>query len=214
MANKTYGYARVSDKNGSQLLERQLKSLRDYGIDERDIITDKQSGKTFNREGYKALTETLLREGDTLVIYSIDRLGRNYTEIQKQWERLTKEIKVNIKVLDMPLLDTTADTNNLEKTFIADLVLQILSYVAEKERLNTKARQESAYNAMPRDNKDRIVSLRTGKPVGRPETQYPTNWKEVYTSWKNGEITAVKAMTELNMTKATFYRMVKRYEEQ
>ena len=158
------------------------------------------------------LTEKLLREGDTLVILSIDRLGRNYTEIREQWELITKTMSANIKVLDMPLLDTT-NTENLDSRFIADLVLQILSYVAEKERENTRKRQRQGIDVMPVVN-GKKVSNKTGRATGRPSATYPDNWTEIYTQWKADQITAVKAMEILNLTKSTFYNLVKRYEKQ
>ena len=132
-----YGYARVSSKE--QNLERQIKELKGAGVEERNILMDKQSGKDFNRKSYNLLVGTdttapLLREGDVLTVYSIDRLGRNYTEIMKQWQYITQEIKADIRVLDMPLLDTRNNGDSLDSRFVADLVLQILSYVAQKER--------------------------------------------------------------------------------
>ena len=133
---RIYGYARVSSRE--QNLERQLQTLKDAGVEERNILVDKQSGKDFNREAYKALTMQLLREGDLLIIMSIDRLGRNYADMRDQWNYITKKIGADIKVLDMPLLDTSNSTDNLDSRFLADLVLQILSYVAEKERENTR----------------------------------------------------------------------------
>ena len=136
-----YGYARVSSKE--QNLERQIKELKGAGVEERNILMDKQSGKDFNRKSYNLLVGTdttapLLREGDVLTVYSIDRLGRNYTEIMKQWQYITQEIKADIRVLDMPLLDTRNNGDSLDSRFVADLVLQILSYVAQKERENIK----------------------------------------------------------------------------
>ena len=138
-----YGYARVSSKE--QNLERQIKELKGAGVEERNILMDKQSGKDFNRKSYNLLVGTdttapLLREGDVLTVYSIDRLGRNYTEIMKQWQYITQEIKADIRVLDMPLLDTRNNGDSLDSRFVADLVLQILSYVAQKERENIKVK--------------------------------------------------------------------------
>lgn len=203
---QTYGYARVSTID--QNLERQLKQLHEAGIDDRFVITDKASGKDFNRKGYNSLVGTennapLLREGDLLVICSLDRLGRNYTEIREQWEHITKTLKADIKVLDMPLLDTSSNNeNNLDKKFIADLVLQILSYTAEKERINIKARQRQGID----------VALAKGVKFGRPSAEYPENWEKVYNSWKAGEITAKAAMELLNLKRTTFYKLVKKYE--
>ena len=152
MGNEVYGYARVSTKE--QNLSRQLEQLKDFGSSERNIRCDKISGKTFNRREYNALvgtTETapLLRKGDLLVIVSLDRLGRNYTEIREQWNYIINEIGADIVVLDMPLLDTRQSNDNLDRKFIADLVLQILSYVAQKELENTKRRQQQGIEVMP-----------------------------------------------------------------
>ena len=211
-----YGYARVSTKE--QSLSRQLQALRDCGVDERFIYTDKQSGKTFNRPSYNMLigtsqTAPLLREGDLLTIYSIDRLGRDYEEIRKQWEYITKELKADIRVLDMPLLDTRCkDGKNLDKTFVADLVLQILSYVAQKERESIRNRQRAGIDCMMVDEQTGKRIGKKGRPTGRPSAEYPANWKEVYTQWIGKEITATKAMEVLGLKRNTFYNLVKRYE--
>lgn len=202
-----YGYARVSSKE--QNLDRQIKELKEYGIEERNILSDKQSGKDFNRPKYNTLVGTqttapLLREGDLLVIYSIDRLGRNYTEILKQWQHITKELNADIKVLDMPLLDTTANGKNLDSTFVADLVLQILSYVAQKERENIKIRQRQGID----------IAKEQGKHLGRPKAEYPTEWEKYYKDWKANNITATQCMKDLGLTRNTFYNLVKRYENQ
>ena len=140
-----YGYARVSTTD--QNLDRQLLQLKAVISDERYIICDKASGKDFNRKGYNTLVGSqnnapLLRAGDLLVITSLDRLGRNYNEIRQQWEYITHTLNVDIRVLDMPLLDTSNTGESLDKRFIADLVLQILSYTAEKERAHIKERQK------------------------------------------------------------------------
>lgn len=209
-----YAYCRVSTKE--QNLARQLEAMKEAGIDERYIYTDKVSGKTFNRPSYNLLVGTdstapLLREGDLLTIYSIDRLGRDYTEIKRQWEYITKELKADIRVLDMPLLDTrSAEGKNIDSTFISDLVLQILSYVAEKERINIHARQEAGIKAMPIVNGKKIG--KNGVASGRPSAQFPSNWKEVYDEWKAGRITATEAMNRTELKRNTFYNLVKRYE--
>lgn len=201
-----YGYARVSSTD--QNLDRQLKQLHEAGIDDRHIIADKASGKDFNRKGYNSIvgTETtapLLREGDLLVVCSLDRLGRNYSEIKEQWEYITHTLKADIKVLDMPLLDTSStNESNLDKRFIADLVLQILSYTAEKERINIKARQRQGID----------VALAKGVKFGRPAAEYPENWEKVYTSWKEKTITAKTAMELLSLKRTTFYKLVQKYE--
>ena len=211
-----YGYARVSTKE--QNLERQLDQLRKYISEERNIFRDKESGKDFNRKGWNALVGTeksapVLHEGDLLIVCSLDRLGRNYTEIKKQWDYITNTLKANIKVLDMPLLDTSSRTDNLDKKLIADLVLQRLSYVSEKERENTTKRREQGVAVMPVVN-GKKTSLKTGRPVGRPNAEYPEGFKEVYNSWKSGETTAVTAMEKLNLKKTTFYKLVKQYEKE
>lgn len=210
----TYGYARVS--TAEQNLTRQLEQLREYIDDTRFIITDKASGKDFNRRGYNTLvgTETtapLLHEGDLLIITSLDRLGRNYLEIREQWEYITKTLKADIKVLEIPLLDTTTADGNLDKKFIADLVLQILSYTAEKERESIKKRQKQGIEVMPIVGGKR-VSLKTGRPTGRPTAEYPAEWEQVYKQLKSGQITATKAIEMLQMKRTTFYKLLKKYE--
>ena len=212
-----YGYIRVSEKN--QNLQRQWKIMTEQeGIPPKYIFEDKASGKDFNRKAYNALVGTentvpLLREGDLLVIYSIDRLGRNYSEIQEQWKYITQTLKADIKVLDMPLLDTgSANGSSLERTFIADLVLQILSYCAQKERENILARQKQGIAAMKIiDGKK--VSLKTGRPTGRPPINYPQNWDEVYSQWKSGQITGVAARQLLGLKVNTFYKLIRQHED-
>ena len=209
-----YGYARVS--TAEQNLDRQLEQLRQYITDERYIITDKASGKNFDRRGYNSLVGTddtapLLHEGDLLLITSLDRLGRNYTEIKEQWEHITRTLKADIKVLEIPLLDTTATDGNLDKRFIADLVLQILSYTAQKERENIRKRQRQGIDVMQVVNGKRI-SAKTGRATGRPNAIYPDNWELIYKQWKNKDITANKAMEILNLKRTTFYKLVKHYE--
>lgn len=214
MGTVVYGYARVSSTD--QNLDRQLEQLREYVLDDRYIFTDKASGKDFNRREYNRLVGTsdtapTLHEGDLLVICSIDRLGRNYAEIRTEWEKITKVIKADIRVLDMPLLDTSADTDSLDKRFIADLVLQILSYTAEKERENTRKRQRQGIDVMPVVDGKR-VSKKTGRPMGRPAAQYPPEWDNYYRRWKDKAITATTAMNEMHLNRAVFYKLVKRYE--
>lgn len=209
-----YGYARVS--TAEQNLDRQLEQLRQYITDERYIITDKASGKNFDRRGYNSLVGTddtapLLHEGDLLLITSLDRLGRNYIEIKEQWEHITRTLKADIKVLEIPLLDTTATDGNLDKRFIADLVLQILSYTAQKERENIRKRQRQGIDVMQVVNGKRI-SAKTGRATGRPNAIYPDDWELIYKQWKNKDITANKAMEILNLKRTTFYKLVKHYE--
>ena len=204
MTSRAIGYIRISSKDQNEA--RQLELLKAEGIDERDIYLDKKSGGDFDREQYKAMLHAL-REGDLLVIDSIDRLGRDYSEILEQWKRITQTIKANIKVLDMPLLDTSTNPQTLDNRFIADLVLQILSYVAEKERRNMRRRQRQGIDAMPMVDGKR-VSVKTGIPVGRPKAERPAQWGEVYAQWVNKEITAVKAMEVLGLKTNTFYKFV------
>ena len=202
MKNLVFGYVRVSSADQNE--ERQLQDLKNAGVDERNIFVDKVSGKTFERENYKAMINRL-REGDLVVVASLDRLGRSYTEIQKQWSYITQTIKADIKILDMPLLDTSTAAENVDRRFIADLVLQILCYTAEKERENIRKRQRQGIDIMQIVDGQR-VSAKTGRPTGRPRAVKPDNWNEIYTSWKNKEITAVKAMEVLNLKPNTFYK--------
>ena len=200
MEGKVFGYCRVSTQE--QNPARQIEALKQAGVEERYIFMDKQSGKDFNRDEYKILIRAL-REGDSLIIKSIDRLGRNYNEIIDQWKEITKVLKANIKVLDMPLLDTTSNPHDLTGTFISDIVLQILSYVAESERINIRQRQaEGIKLALEKKEKGE-------QRYGRPQTPFPERFDEVYQSWKREEITAKTAMEKLDLKRTTFYRMVK-----
>ena len=197
-----FGYARVSSRD--QNLDRQLDQLQKVVPDERNIITDLQSGKDFDRKGYHSLVGSdqnapLLRKGDLLIITSLDRLGRNYTEIHQQWSRITKEIGADIRVLDMPLLDTSSVDSSLDHRFIADLVLQILAYVSEKERLAIKTRQRQGIDA---------AQLR-GKRFGRPKVTIPEDFEKTISEWKAGNITAKEAMTRTGLKRSTFYRLIK-----
>ena len=197
MKNKIFGYARVSSKEQNE--ERQLVAFKEYGIDERDIYIDKQSGKDFNRENYITLKH-ILRENDLLVIKSIDRLGRNYNQIIDEWKDITKNIKADIVVIDMPLLDTRKN-KDLLGTFISDLVLQILSYVAEQERTFIKQRQ-----------KEGITNAKNnGVKFGRPKIEKPQDFDVVVSRWKNKDIKSKEAMELLGLKPNTFYNMVKKY---
>ena len=201
MANinsKTFGYCRVSSTDQKE--DRQLEAMLDLGINERDIFVDKCSGKNFNRPQYQAL-KVQLREGDVLVIKSIDRLGRNYKQICEEWREITREIKANIKVLDMPVLDTTR-TEGLIGEVISDIVLQLLSYVAEQERAFIKQRQAEGLK----------LAKEKGKRLGKPPIEYPENWDNVYKVWKSGAITAREAMKQLNLKPTSFYKLVKKYK--
>ena len=212
----TFGYARVSTTE--QNLERQLKQLRELVSDDRYIITDMASGKDFNRRGFNSLigtedTAPLLHNGDLLIICSLDRLGRNYTEIYKEWQYITCTLGANIRVLDVPLLDTSTESESLDRRFIADLVLQILSYTAQKERENTRIRQKQGVEAMRVVNGKR-VSSRTGKPTGRPTIEYPEKWGQIYDDWKMGNITAINAMRLLGLKRCSSYKLVHKYEDE
>lgn len=197
---RTHGYARVSTKEQNEA--RQLNALREFGISERDIYVDKVSGKSFDRPEYKRLLNSI-RKGDLLVVSAIDRLGRNYTEIQEQWRYITRELGADIKVLDMPLLDTRTSGESIDSRFVSDLVLQILSYVAAKERENIKSRQaQGIANAKAQ-----------GVKIGRPRAQRPDGWDEIYQKWCNKEITAVAAMKVLGLKTNTFYKFVNEERE-
>ena len=196
MKSKVFGYGRVSSKD--QNIERQLLAFKEYKIDERDIYIDKQSGKDFDRSNYNVL-KNVLRENDLLVIKSIDRLGRNYNMIIEEWKDITKNIKADIVVIDMPLLDTR-NNKDLLGTFISDLVLQILSYVAEQERSFIKQRQkEGIENAK---NK--------GIKFGRPRIEKPSNFDMVINKWKNKELKSKEAMEILGLKPNSFYNLLKR----
>ena len=195
MKNKIFGYARVSSKE--QNVERQLVAFKEYGIEERDIYIDKQSGKDFNREQYNTLKH-ILRENDLLVIKSIDRLGRNYEMIVNEWKDITKNIKADIVVIDMPLLDTRKN-KDLLGTFISDLVLQILGYVAEQERTFIKQRQKEGIS----------VAKNNGVKFGRPKIEKPLNFDDVVLKWRNNEIKTKEAMELLGLKPNTFYNMLK-----
>lgn len=196
MKRNIYGYVRVSSKD--QCEDRQLLALKEFGVVERNIYTDKISGKNFNRPQYHRLMKKL-KQGDVVVILSIDRLGRNYDEIQNQWRIITKVKQVDIVVLDMPLLDTRKKGDqDLTGTFIADMVLQILAYVAQIERENIKQRQkEGIYAAKSR-----------GVIFGRPRKDVPQNFKEIKNQWLQNQITSRQAAKALGIAQSTFLRWV------
>ena len=194
-----YGYARVSTREQSE--ERQLIALTGFGIAESAIFVDKQSGKDFERTQYRRLMRKL-KDGDTLVVKSIDRLGRNYEEIIKQWRYLTKEKRIDIIVLDMPLLDTRRG-KDLMGTFLSDIVLQVLSFVAENERSNIRQRQAEGIAA----------AKARGVKFGRPPKPLPENFHAVYQRWKNGKITGTRAAEECNMPITTFRYKADIYEK-
>ena len=190
--SQIYGYIRVSSSDQNE--SRQLVALEKLNIPINRIFMDKQSGKDFHRPQYQAMLRKL-RAGDLLYILSIDRLGRNYEEIQKQWRILTREKGVDIYVIDMPLLDTRRD-KNLLGTFIADLVLQVLSFVAQTERENIRKRQAEGIAA---------AKLR-GVRFGRFEKPLPENFEENCALWLEGAISGLEAARRCSMPKSTFYR--------
>ena len=194
-----YGYARVSTKEQNEL--RQLIALRKFGLTDRAIFVDKQSGKDFDRRSYQRLLRKL-KDGDTLVIKSIDRLGRNYHEIIDQWRILTKDKGVDIVVLDMPLLDTRRG-KDLLGTFIADVVLQLLSFVAENERANIRQRQAEGIAA---------AKLR-GVRFGRPPIPIPSAFYEWYDRFREGKASIRVAARALGVSHETFRRWAKRQNE-
>lgn len=193
--NIGYGYVRVSSIEQNE--DRQVAALKKAGVSERHIFIDKQSGKDFHRANYEKLVSQI-QEGDLLYILSIDRLGRNYAEIQNQWRVLTKEIGIDICVLDMPLLDTR-NGKDLMGTFIADLVLQILSFAAENERENIRKRQVQGIEA----------AKKRGVRFGRPESKVPDNFKKIVKAWERGNIKLNEVLEKCQMSKSTFYRRLR-----
>lgn len=195
---KKFGYVRVSSKDQNE--GRQIASMKEQGIEERDIFLDKQSGKDFNREKYQALKQCL-REGDVLYIHSLDRFGRNKDEILNEWQEITKCIKADIIVLDMPLLDTTKYKDSMG-SFISDLVLQILSWMAQEERERIRKRQREGID----------VALKKGVHFGRPKAEPTDKFYQAYVKWKAGEITATAAIELAGIKRTTFYKLVKEIE--
>ncbi len=191
-----YGYVRVSTQK--QKTDRQIIELLESGLEKRKIYIDKQSGKDFNRENYQKLKRKL-KCGDCIFIKSIDRLGRNYTEIINEWNDITKIIHCDIVVLDMSLLDTREKKDNLIGKFISDIVLQILSFVAENERANIKQRQMEGIK----------IAKEKGVRFGKPPKELPNNFKDLYEQYKLGTITIDQVLTYCNISRATFYRKIK-----
>lgn len=197
---KIYGYVRVSHMDQNE--GRQMVAMKEAGVPDDNIFMDKQSGSDFDRPQYLEMKE-MLEEGDLLCILSIDRLGRDYEEIQNQWRILTKEIGIDICVIDMPLLDTR-NGKDLVGTFIADLVLQILSFVAEAERANIRKRQEQGIAA----------AKAKGVKFGRPGTPMPDNFGEIVRKWEKGKIKLEEVVQECGISQATFYRRLREYRIQ
>lgn len=192
------GYVRVSSKDQNEA--RQMLSMQEYGVDK--IYMDKQSGKDFNRPEYQKMISEL-KEGDAVILHSLDRLGRNYDAIIEEWHRITKQIKADIKVLDMPLLDTTTNGDNLTGKFVADMVLQILSYVAENERNNIRKRQKEGI----------AIAKTKGKYKGRAKKEYS---KDLFEQTKRrcdaGEITKKEFSEIMGVSRKTLYSMLAEVE--
>lgn len=200
MDNRTFYYARVSSKD--QNLDRQLAAFKALGADERDIITDKESGKDFNRAGYQALKNGMLRQGDTLVIKSLDRLSRNKRDIKTELEWF-KNNNIRLKVIDLPT--TMMDLPEGQEwvfEMVNNILIEVLGTIAEQERATIKSRQAEGI----------ITAKAKGVKFGRPALQFPANWNEVYTQWKNGEITAKVAMEKTGTKRTSFYKLVKLFQ--
>ncbi|WP_214484724.1 recombinase family protein [Bacillus sp. SM2101] len=197
---RRFFYARVSSKD--QTLERQISAAKEIGISEEYIFIEKASGKDFKRPEYQ-LMKRMFRAGDILYIKSLDRLGRNKQMILDEWQDLIKVKKIEIVVLEMPLLNTLKykDLNGIE-SLISDLILQLLSYMAEDERKRIKERQEEGIR----------VAMQNGVKFGRKKIEINEEFKSVYSEWKQNKITAVEAMKIVGMKNNTFYRRVKEYE--
>lgn len=195
MENQSYGYIRVSSKE--QREDRQVIAMREAGVPEKNIYMDKQSGKDFERKGYQRMVKKL-KPDDTLFVKSIDRLGRNYDEILEQWRIITKEKRAAIVVLDMPLLDTRQG-HDLTGTLIADIVLQLLSYVAQTEREFIRQRQAEGIAA----------AKEKGVRFGRTPMEQPPEYMEVYETWSKGELSARAAARNLGISHQTFLKWAK-----
>jgi len=196
---KCYGYIRVSTREQNE--DRQRFALREFGVKERDLYADRQSGKDFDRPQYKRLLRKLKKD-DLLCVKSIDRLGRNYEEILYQWRMLTKEKGIDIVVLDMPLLDTRRG-KDLMGTFLSDIVLQVLSFVAENERINIRQRQAEGIAA----------AKKRGIRFGRPPVPVPENFHEICLAWRKKEISLSEAAAACSMAPGTFYGKARRWED-
>ena len=191
-----YAYIRVSTKH--QNIDRQYKEIKAHDIDDKYIYIDRESGKDFDRTKYQKLIKKLKKD-DLLIIKSIDRLGRNYQMILEEWSRITKTIGADIKVLDMPLLDTRIEGKNLVGKFISDIVLQVLSFVAENERTNIKQRQAEGIR----------IAKEKGVKFGRPKAFLPPNTNEILDKYINKEINNIEAAKLIGISRGTFFRLVK-----
>ena len=195
MESRIYGYARVSTKE--QCLDRQLIALKEQGIEERNIIVDKESGKNLDRKGYQSLINTMLRRGDTLIIKSLDRLSRNKCDIKKELERF-KENGIRLKVIDLPTtMINFPDGQEWVMEMVNNILIEVLGTIAEQERNSIKQRQAEGIAA----------AREKGTELGRPKAQKPENWEEVIAEWKAGKITATKAMELTGVKRTTFYKL-------
>lgn len=199
MSNRVYGYIRVSTKE--QNIERQIVSLYEAEVDKKNIFIDRQSGKDFQRPAYEKMIRHI-REGDLIIVKSIDRLGRNYHDIMEQWRIITKEKKADIRIQDMPLLDTTK-TRDLLGTFISDVVLQLLSFVAENERDNIRQRQAEGIAA----------AKAKGVKFGKPTIPLPDNFPELYQEWQEARISLKEFANICNMGRSTIYKHISEYRK-
>ena len=200
MEHRTYYYARVSSKD--QNLDRQISAFKELGATDRDIITDKESGKDINRTGYMALKNAMLRSGDTLVVKSLDRLSRNKTDIKNELQ-FFKDNDIRVKVIDLPT--TMMDLPQGQEwvfEMVNNILIEVLGTIAQQERETTHQRQAEGIRA----------AKEKGKKLGRPALTFPDNWNEVYSSWKNGEITAKIAMEKTNTKRTSFYKLVQMAE--
>ena len=195
--NKVFGYVRISSTDQNE--DRQMIELEKVGVSREHIFIDKQSGKDFNRPAYQAMLQEL-KSGDLLYVLSIDRLGRNYQDIIEQWRILTKEIGIDICVIDMSLLDTRTG-KDLMGTFIADLALQILSFVADRERASIHERQRQGIAA----------AKARGVRFGRPEVTVPANFGDIVKRWEKGKLRFEEALAESGLSQSTFYRRLREY---
>ena len=191
-----YAYIRVSTKN--QNIDRQYEEIKSLDIDDKYIYIDRESGKDFDRTKYQKLIKKLKKD-DLLIIKSIDRLGRNYHMILEEWSRITKTIGADIKVLDMPLLDTRIEGKNLVGKFISDIVLQVLSFVAENERTNIKQRQAEGIR----------IAKEKGVKFGRPKAILPPNTNDILDKYINQELNNIEAAKLIGVSRGTFFRLVK-----
>lgn len=199
---KIYGYVRVSTKE--QNPERQIQKLKEYGIDERDIIKDTCTGTNFRRSGYSALEKVLLEKGDELVVLSIDRLGRNKNATKREYKKLMDK-GVKLIFLEDPKLNS--DVYNEEE-------LDVKTYMAERECKMIRKRSKQGIDAMPVDENGRKYSSKTGNYIGRPSAEYPSNFIEVYNQWKEEKISAKDAINMIGVSKGTFYKLVHKYEKE